>query len=90
MPTFYQEAEVDVDVSDFVSECSTSELKELIEILIDDGHLKKVGSEILKTGESPTGFNEQEFNDAISKIQDSYIQMDLEDIETIKRISKKY
>ena len=35
MPTFNQDAEIDVEVDDFVSSCSKREIKELIEILVD-------------------------------------------------------
>lgn len=45
MPKFYEmvevEAEVWVDVEEFVSECSEKEINKLIKVLIEDGHIKK-------------------------------------------------
>ena len=43
MPEF--ETYVDVDVNEFVSACSKREIKELIEVLIEDGHINPSASE---------------------------------------------
>jgi hypothetical protein len=37
MPEFV--AEIDIDPDEFVSECSSSEIKQLIKALIEDGHI---------------------------------------------------
>jgi hypothetical protein len=43
MPTFYQdvEAEVDIDVEEFVDSCSGREIEKLIRYLVEDGSLPK-------------------------------------------------
>lgn len=38
MPTFYSE-DIDIEPSEFVDSCSKSDIKELIDILIDEGHI---------------------------------------------------
>ena len=35
------DVDLDIDVDDFLSECSSKEIKELINALIEDGHLAK-------------------------------------------------
>ena len=44
MPSFTAynvDVDLDIDVDDFLSECSSREIKELINALIEDGHLAK-------------------------------------------------
>lgn len=92
MPSFYQdvEAEVDIDINEFLSACSIKEIKELTNRLIDDGHLKKIGGSIVKSNDELLGSSENSFNETIYKIQDSYLEMSKEDLETLINISKKY
>ena len=40
MPEFTAEAEIDVDPSEFVDACTPRELKRLVEILEEDGHIE--------------------------------------------------
>ena len=40
MPEFTAEAEIDVDPSEFVDACTPKELKRLVEILEEDGHIE--------------------------------------------------
>jgi hypothetical protein len=44
MPNFTAynvDVDLDIDVDDFLSECSKREIKEIIDALIEDGHLEK-------------------------------------------------
>lgn len=45
MPKFYEmvevEAEVCVDVQEFINHCSEKEIQKMIKILAEDGHIKK-------------------------------------------------
>lgn len=41
MPTFYAE-DIDVDPDEFVSSCSSSEIEELIDALVEDGHIPRL------------------------------------------------
>ncbi len=40
MPTFYVD-EIDIDVDEFISACSPKEKEELINALIEDGHINR-------------------------------------------------
>ena len=44
---------VDVDVYEFISECSKREIKELIECLVENGHINE-SSIITETSKNPT------------------------------------
>jgi len=39
MPYFYSDTEVDISIDEFLSECDSGDIKELIDALIEDGHL---------------------------------------------------
>jgi len=86
MPYFYTEAEVDVDIDEFLTTCNKREIEELIDALEEDGYLtgykrpSTVGGSLI----------EDEFQDIINKLKDSYLQMEVEDVETLKNIAKKY
>jgi hypothetical protein len=65
MPEF--ETYVDVDVDEFISACSKREIKELIEILIEDGHISK--SSII-TANTNVGVLESDFLEKMGKLED--------------------
>ena len=74
MPTF----DLDIDVDEFMDELSKREIKEVKEWLLDNGHSL--------TDESPQ--NELILID-VSKIQQNYWRLSIEDAETIKTIADK-
>ena len=66
MPSFTPD-DIDVDVDDFMYQCTPREIKEVIEYLIEDGHIEPkqvVGSN------ASTSILEYEFNEIIQKIQE--------------------
>jgi hypothetical protein len=77
----------DVDIDDFLSACSSSEIKELITALIDDGHLPESISEF-KT--SNVSISESEYEDALGKLHGKYYTLSKEEEETIIKISKRF
>lgn len=87
MPYFYQdvEAEIDISVDDFLSECRPNEIKELIQALVEDGHITP---ESIPSKERYS-IGEQEHRDACSKIMSRYHTLSNEDCEMIKKIAKK-
>jgi hypothetical protein len=88
MPYFYSEAELDIDVDEFVDSCSNLEIKELILKLKKRGYLDSSNGIVTDTEDRNLG---QIFYDqALSKLQNSYYQLSNEDIETIAAIAKKY
>lgn len=68
--------EIEVDVDDFLSACSDSEIKELIQALKDDGHLDE-------------GELDNDFDIAIRKLSGNSWRLSKEDEETILKIANK-
>lgn len=92
MPRFYQdvEAEVDIEIDEFLTKCSSSEIRELVKALTEDGWLKKEGGRIVKDMEEGMSLNEHFFNESISRLRSSYLQMSQEDIDILSNMAKKY
>jgi hypothetical protein len=91
MPTVYTYVETDVDVDievdEFVSSCSPREIKELVQALIEDGHIKT--SSIVPTPDRMTA-QEIEFSEMLSLLSQKYHQMDVTEISMIEELYKKY
>ncbi len=85
MPEF--DTYVDVDIDDFVSACSKREIKELIDILIEDGHISK--SSIISADEN-VGVLETDFLEKMGKLQEKYYRLSQEDEKTLEDLFKKY
>lgn len=68
--------EIEVDVDDFLSACSDSEIKELVQALKDDGHLDE-------------GELDNDFDIAIRKLAGNSWRLSKEDEETILKIANK-
>jgi hypothetical protein len=86
MPTFTDwietEAEMDISVDDFISECSNRDIEKLIEALREDGYL------------APKDFLTESFQDlelqqALSKIAHFRMQLTVEEEELIKKIGNR-
>jgi hypothetical protein len=86
MPTFYEEADFDISVDDFLEECSSFELEEIIDYLEEMGYLK---NHKRAEGGGPIGILEEEFQEKIQKISESRHRLTLEEEETIKKISDR-
>ena len=85
MPEFENYVEVDVD--EFVSACSKRDIKELIEILIEDGHISN--SSIITTNTN-VGVLESDFLEKMGKLQEKYYRLSQEDEKTLEELFKKY
>jgi hypothetical protein len=86
MPEF--ESYVDVDVDEFVSSCSSREIKELINALIEDGHLEK--SQFIKQPDDKKGVLEEEFLNKLEVLSTKYYSMSEEELEFIDNLYNKY
>lgn len=83
MPSFYTDVEVDVD--DFVGSCSKSEIAELIEYLVEDGHL--IGQPVdVPSNTTPT---DEVWNDEVSKLFNHRWKLSVEDEQKILAVTKK-
>ena len=68
--------EIEVDVDDFLSACSDSEIKDLVQALKDDGHLDE-------------GEDDNDFDIAVRKLLGNSWRLSKEDEETILKIANK-
>ena len=75
---------IDIDVDDFLNECSKREIKEVIKWLEDSDYL--VGHEL------PGNFTHSEelFYNNVKKLSGLYLAMTKEDHDVIEAILKKY
>jgi hypothetical protein len=94
MPNF--ESYVDIDVDEFISNCSEREIKELIDTLKDDGHLPNYFPTIEKMSfleESfvkKMSFLEESFVKKMSELSSQYTRISLDDEEVLEKLFKKY
>jgi hypothetical protein len=84
MPTFYSE-EIELDPDDFLSACNSREIKELIQALVDDGH---INDPYVKRRDN-VSMNEESFNECLDKITNNYLQLTHEEEEVIRNIAKR-
>jgi hypothetical protein len=88
MPEF--ETYVDVDVDDFLSECSPREKEELIDALVEDGWVVRVAPKGVIPEERLPSIPEIEWQEMCNKLSNIRHMISLEDEETIKQIIKKF
>ena len=90
MPRFYQEveAEVDIDVEDFVYECSDRDIEKLIKCLVEEGRLPKTLTTYSQS--QNLSVNDVLWFETISKIQGNRLAMTDEEIEIIEKIAKRF
>ena len=83
MPTF--STDIDIDVDEFIYNCSEREIKELIGTLKDDGHLPNY----FPTNEKMS-FLEESFVKKMSELSSQYTRISLDDEEVLEKLFKKY
>jgi hypothetical protein len=88
MPEF--ETYVDVDVDDFLSECSLREKEELIDALVEDGWVVRVSPKGVIPEERLPSIPELEWQEVCNKLSSIRHIISTEDEETIKQILKKF
>ena len=93
MPSFTEygvEVDVDVDITvdEFVSECSSREIIELITALVEDGHLKPSAVQ----GRIPNNLTPKqlEFVEMLDVLFENYYSMSNEECELIEQLYRKY
>lgn len=88
MPYFYSDTEVDISVDEFLSECDSGDIKELIDALIEDGHLNQ--TQVFKHKASQASLLEQEHINMCDALSKNYYQMSNEDTQILETLYKKY
>lgn len=87
MPRFLAE-DIDIDIDEFLGECSSNEIDEVIDYLIEYGYIKK-NSQISGVYER-CSIPEQDFEDALNKLHGKYRTLSTEEEEIIKIIAKRF
>ena len=95
MPEFT--AEIDIDPSEFISDCSSSEIDELIETLHEDGHLTEYFklNEILDPNsyivivEPNANLMDIEWSEVMVKLSRNRLMLSNEEEELIKKIANR-
>ena len=90
MPTFYQdvEAEVDIDVEEFVDSCSAREIEKLIRYLVEEGSLPKTLTTYTQT--QNLSLNDTMWYETTEKIRSNRLTLTDEEIELIENIAKRF
>jgi hypothetical protein len=83
MPTFPIDA-FDIDAEEFVTSCSSTEIKELIQYLIEEEYIKP------DSIQAPFSIPEQEFESALNKLHGKYVTLSSEEENIIKSIAKRF
>jgi len=82
----YFETELDIDVDEFISSCSKSEIKELIEALQEDGHIGK--DSVIQ--EENMNLLDEEWLKVTNKLNTIRLRLSPEEEELIKEIVNRY
>jgi hypothetical protein len=88
MPEF--STEIDIDPIEFVDSCSSWEIKEIIESLVDKGHLPESVLNHTKGSVEKRGRLESEFIDKLDKLKDKFYSLSVEEEDSIEKIFKKH
>ena len=84
MPEF--DTYVDVDVDEFISACSKREINELIDALIEDGHISPSAAKL----PNHLGFLDSLFFEKMEKLKEKYYRLSKEDESILEDLFKKY
>lgn len=82
----YFETELEVDVDDFLSSCTKSEIKKLIEALQEDGWLVK--ESVAQTDKM--NLLDEEWLNVTNKLNNIRLRLSVEEEQTIKDIVNRY
>lgn len=88
MPDF--STEIDIYVDEFWNECSRSEKNELIDLLVEEGHVIRVPNSNLDDEKEKPSLMEIEWNDMIDKLSNLRQRISVEEEQTIKALVEKY
>jgi len=86
MPDF--STQIDIEPWEYVSECSKRDIEELIDVLINDGHLDTFNGKV-KPSNSNT-LMDDEWNEALEKLRNSRHLLSIEEENRITDIAKKF
>jgi hypothetical protein len=87
MPDF--STEIDIDAWDYISACSNREVKELIEVLIEQGHLDSFNGQVKVTNPQNNLFDD-EWWELLVKLRDSRNLLSNDEESLIKNIANRF
>ena len=87
MARFYTDVNIDLDVEEIYDELSYSEIDELVDILVDEGHVVRTSS--AKTANSQNN-SEWLFSNMIGKIILNRLRLTREEEELLQKISDRF
>lgn len=89
MASIYTTVDIDVDIEidEFVDSCSERDIQMLVRYLSNEGHLSKFKG---IRDESKMTAIEIEYCNMLSTLMDKYIQISVEDLQTIENLYGKY
>ena len=79
-------AEIEISPDEFLSDCSSSEIKEIIEALIEDGYIQP--HQVIVDGQDTRNYLDEEWDNICEKIRKSRLVMCQSDEDTIRQIYK--
>jgi len=89
MPEFT--AEVDIDPSEFIDSCSNKELKRLVEILEEDGHIQSSTETTSKNnGVRRPNINDQTFWESLERLAKCRDLLSIEEENFINNLANKF
>ena len=86
MPDFDYDGSIDIDVDDFIIACSSREIEEVIDELVERGYIKP--SQVIH--DSQMTIPEQIFQEALQKLDGKWNRLTKEEEEIITNISKRF
>lgn len=88
MPYFSTDADLNISIDEFLSECNEKDIKNLIESLIEEGHLNQ--TQVFKHKASQASLLEQEHINMCDVLSKKFYQMSNEDTQVLETLYKKY
>ena len=87
MPYFDYDGDIRIDPDDYVDSCTKFEIAELIQCLVDDGHLPPSVSNV---GDRTQSTPEWDFERIMTKIASSRLQLTNEEDELLRKIASRF
>jgi hypothetical protein len=89
MATVYTSVDIDVDIEidEFVDSCTERDIQMLVRYLSNEGHLSKFKG--IKDESKMTAI-EVEYCNMLNTLMDKYVQISVEDLQTIETLYDKY
>ena len=85
----YFSTEIDIDAWDYISACSNREVKELIEALIEQGHLDSFNGQVKVTNPQNNLFDD-EWWELLVKLRDSRHLLSNDEESLIRNIANRF